>query len=43
MDEPLEETCINMTDENITKMKAEMKAQRARLLTKTVDEKHHKD
>ena len=32
-----------MTDENISKMKAEMKAQRARLLTKTVDEKHHKD
>ena len=43
MEDDLEEMCVTISDENISKMKADLKAQRARLLTKNVDEKHHKD
>lgn len=43
MEEDEVENCVTISDENIAKMKADLKSQRARLLTKNFDEKHHKD
>ena len=37
------DNCVTISDQNIAKMKADLKGQRARMLTKNMDEKHLKE